>query len=184
MHLSINQTFYLYLSNYLSIPIHLSIFRSIYPLSIPIYHSICLSTILSIYLSIYTNLGFLCSFILSILSIYVGQSITTTASNEVLASYPTIPVSLLQVNTFISQLFVKEFGDLYQVMPFFNAGKIIMMVVIKMIGDNDTIMLVMMMMMNLWISIIIMTMMIEMRIITDHSLFILFFSSRFSIFIS
>jgi len=183
MHLSINQTFYLYLSNFLSIPIHLSIDQSIHYLYLSIIQSVYRPFYLSIYLSIYTNLGFLCSFILSILSIYVGQSITTTASNEVLASYPTIPVSLLQVNTFISQLFVKEFGDLYQVMPFFNAGKIIVMVVIKMIGDNDTIMLVMMMM-NLWISIIIMTMMIEMRIITDHSLFILFFSSRFNIFIS
>jgi hypothetical protein len=137
------------------------------------------------------NLGFLCSFILSILSIYIGQSITTTATNEVLASYPTIPVSLLQVNTFISQLFVKEFGDLYQVMPFFNAGKIIMMMVMMMmmmmIGDKATIMLVMIkmrMMMTIMMSIIIMTMMKEMRIITDHLSFNSFFPSRFSIFIS
>ncbi|KAJ1432277.1 hypothetical protein B484DRAFT_32127 [Ochromonadaceae sp. CCMP2298] len=51
---------------------------------------------------------------LSLAAVYAGMALGAGAEREVAAGFPTIPMSLLQVNTFVSQLFLAQFGDLYQ----------------------------------------------------------------------
>lgn len=58
--------------------------------------------------------GVLTSLTLSTAAIATGLQLTARASTEAVSGFPTVPVSLLQINTFISQVFLPKFGELYQ----------------------------------------------------------------------